>query len=306
MIDLFSYFPAFLRPVALLAAAVLSLCAALPARGEDDCRVVVVRSAQLQPHLDVVRGLKEASACTVREVTLRDDEGPDRIMDLSPDFVVTVGTSGLRKLKDIRAVPLIYAMAVPSEALRCDAPNISGVSMDLSPASHFASMRAVYPEKKRVGVIYDPRQTGAFLEEALKAAPAAGLELVSLKVQDPSKLPAALASLESKVDIFWMLPDATVVTAENLDLMLRFSFRSRVPIFTFSRKYVEMGAVVSVDLDPYDIGVQVAELAKRLNSGSGPARQYARRPHLTFNRTVAGKMGFPISEETMKKAKSID
>ena len=128
---------------AVLAASALPLLPTVP----DQCRVVVVRSAHLQPHLEVVRGIKEALQCAVREMTLRDEEGPEKILAKSPDIVITVGTSGLKKLKEITTLPLIYAMAVPSEALRCQAANISGVSMDLSPASHLSAMHELFPAK---------------------------------------------------------------------------------------------------------------------------------------------------------------
>jgi putative ABC transport system substrate-binding protein len=305
MVPSLSYFLNTIRPIALLAAVVLSVCTAVPVDA-GSCSIVVVRSAQLQPHLEVVRGIRDACECSVREVTLRSNEGSEKVLAKSPNIVITVGTSGLKKLKEITTLPLIYAMAVPSEALRCQGANISGVSMDLAPASHVATMHDIFPDKRRIGVIYDPRNTGAFFEEAVKAARAAGLELISQQVHDPSRLPAALSAMRDRIDIFWMLPDPSVVTTENVDLLLRFSFQEAVPIFTFSRKYVDMGAVASLDLDPYDIGVQVGELANRLNAGSGAVREYARMPRLTVNRNVAGKMGIAIKEEIIRKVKKID
>jgi putative ABC transport system substrate-binding protein len=291
----------------MLAAAMLALCAVSPAAGADKCLAVVVRSVHLQPHLEVVRGLKESCECSLREVMLREEEGPEKVLAKSPDIIITVGTSGLKKLKEIgTTLPLVYAMAIPSEALRCQGANISGVSMDLSPESHLAAMRGIFPARKRIGAIYDPRHTGAFFEQARKAARASGVDLIAQHISDPAKLPAALAALQNRIDIFWMLPDPTVVTAENVDLLLRFSFQETVPIFTFARKYVDMGAVASLDSDPYDIGVQVGELANRIKAGSGPVREYARTPRITVNRNVAAKMGFTITAETVRKATGID
>ena len=56
--------------------------------------------------------------------------------------------------------------------------------------------------------------------------------------------------MQGKIDILWMLPDATVVTDETVELLLRFSFQHDVPMFSFSKKYVEVGAVASLDVDP--------------------------------------------------------
>ena len=126
--------------------------------------MIVVRSADLQPHLEVVRGIKDACSCFVGEMTLRDGEGADKVLAKSPDLVIVVGTAGLRKLKEITSIPVIYAMAVPSEALSIHGKNISGVSMDLAPASYLKAMQDLFPDRKRVGLVYDPAQTGVYVK----------------------------------------------------------------------------------------------------------------------------------------------
>jgi putative ABC transport system substrate-binding protein len=99
-----------------------------------------------------------------------------------------------------------------------------------------------------------------------------------------------------------MLPDATVVTGDTVELLLRFSFQHAVPIFSFSKKYVEMGAVASLDVDPYDMGVQAAEILSKVAAHHSDAiRVYARKSHLTVNKNVAAKMGLPIRDEVLKK-----
>ncbi len=292
------------RAVSLLA--VLVLGAAFPAAAADTCRAVVVRSAQLQPHLEVVRGLRDASECSVREVTLREDEGPEKILGKSPDVIIAVGTAALMKLKGITTIPIIYAMAVPSDALRMHAPNISGVSMDLAPAAHLAAMQGLFPDRKRIGVLYDPSHTDQFVQDAVKAASASGLELVLHQLRDPSRLSTALAALENKVDILWVLPDPTVITGGNTELLLRYSFQHSIPIFTFSRKYVEMGAVASVDVDPYDIGVQAGQLASRVRGSTGQVVEYARIGHVIVNTQIAFKMGLHPAERALRRATRID
>ena len=69
------------------------------------------------------------------------------------------------RLRDIKDIPLIYAMAMPSETSPFRQPNISGVSMDLSPAAYLAAMGTLFPGK-RIGILYDPQNTGAYVEDA--------------------------------------------------------------------------------------------------------------------------------------------
>ena len=74
--------------------------------------------------------------------------------------------------------------------------------------------------------------------------------------------------MKGKIDIFWMLPDAEVITPETVDSILLFSFQNNVPVFSFSSKYVKMGALASLSVDPFALGAQTGELvAKKLDNG---------------------------------------
>ena len=64
-----------------------------------------------------------------------------------------------------------------------------------------------------------------------------------------------------------MVPDVTVITPETIDAMLLFSFRNRIPIFTFSDKYVEMGAMAAITVEPRDLGAQIGEILRKAMSG---------------------------------------
>jgi ABC-type uncharacterized transport system substrate-binding protein len=288
-------------------AAVIAPGSCVPPASSAENEAVVVKSADIKPYRDALRGLRDSCGCDVREARLGPDDGPEELLRHSPKLVFSIGTRMFKKVRTLTSLPVIYCMVMPSETTEFLRPNISGVSMDVSPAAYLDAMREVFPTAKRIGLIYDPGQTAAFVEEAVKAARAAGMEPVVEQVREPSGMPAALDALRGRIDVFWMLPDPTVVTPATVELLLRFSFQRNVPLFSFAKKYVEMGAVASLDVDPYDLGAQAGEIGKRLLSAqAGPIREYARTFDLTINVNVARKMGFKIREEVLKKAETID
>jgi len=192
---------------------------------------------------------------------------------------------------------------MPSEAALSLRPNISGVSMDISPETYLSTMKELFPKAKKIGLLYDPQHTAAFVAEATKAAHAAGLELVDKQVRDPREIPGLLDRMRGTIDVLWMVPDATIASAEAVDYLLHFSFQNSVPIFSFSKKYVEMGAVAALDVDPYDMGAQAGEIVNRLKAGkTGAIRAWARASHLTVNSNVAAKMGLKIKDDITEKA----
>jgi ABC-type uncharacterized transport system substrate-binding protein len=72
---------------------------------------------------------------------------------------------------------------------------------------------------------------------------------------------------------------------------------------TFSRKYLDMGAVASLDVDPRDMGVQAGELVNSIAAGQHvPGRRYARKPVLSVNGRAAEKMGVALDRAAMREA----
>jgi putative ABC transport system substrate-binding protein len=281
--------PVTRRTMLLLA---LAACLAFWPQSGRACEIAVLKSADLKPYRDVIRGLRDASLCTIEESGLNDVDGPEAIVGKETSAVVAVGTASFRKVRAVRDIPVLYVMVIPSEIGPSLAPNISGVGMDAAPRDYLAAMREVLPRAKRIAVLSDPSHTKRFVDEASRAAGDEQMELLVRQVRGPAGIPTALDGLPQDVDILWMLPDPTVSNAAAVDYLLRYAIGHNVPVFTFSRKYVEMGAVASLDVDPYDMGVQLAELAQRvINGAAGPVRVAARKTRLTINKKTAGKMG---------------
>ena len=269
--------------------------------------VIVVKSAELRPYQDALRGFRDACNCDAQELKLEEGDGGGTVLQKSPDAVVAIGTTVFKKVRAIERLPVIYIMVMPSEAVPALPLNISGVSMDISPETYISTMKELFPKTKKIGLLYDPQHTAAFVAEATKAARAAGLELVDKQVRDPREIPDLLDKMSGTIDVLWMVPDATIASAEAVDYLLHFSFQNSVPIFSFSKKYVEMGAVAALDVDPYDMGAQAGEIVKRLKAGkTGAIRAWARTSHLTVNSKVAAKMGLKIKDEITKRAGNVE
>jgi putative ABC transport system substrate-binding protein len=85
--------------------------------------------------------------------------------------------------------------------------------------------------------------------------------------------------------------------------------RARVPIFTFSDKYLRMGAFLSLDLDAYELGRQTGEMAERVRGGADVTtipRIEAERAIPTMNRAVASKLGISPDYNALKKFRFLD
>jgi putative ABC transport system substrate-binding protein len=71
-----------------------------------------------------------------------------------------------------------------------------------------------------------------------------------------------------------------------------------VPVVAFAGKYVDEGALASLDIDGFDMGKQGGEMANRILDGIRPAdipNTEARKAVLKVNRKVAQKLGINLS-----------
>src|SRR4030043_524376 len=163
----------------------------------------------------------------------------------------------------------------------------------------------VFPDTKRIGLIYDPGNTEEFVHDAMDAAKSKKIELVAIKIFKAKEVPSIIESMKNKIDVFWMLPDTTIVNSETIEAILLFSFRNKTPVFAFSKKYVEMGATAALGIDPYDMGIQAGEIAKKLfteGNARGHILSHPGKRVLIINRKIANKLRLKIQEEILRKA----
>lgn len=243
----------------------------------------------------------------MRELNLSETEAHDivrKILKMNPDVVLAIGMDSLNHAQSLKDVPVVYTMVPYPELVNPARMNISGVSMRISPEKYLDTMLAVFPDAKRIGVVYDPKNMEAFIIEASQLAGPKGIELVLKKTYNSGSVPSLIDSLKEKIDILWMLPDTTVINSETINYMLLFSFQNKAPLFTFSKKYLEMGAVAALTIDPFDLGAQAGEIAKKLSAEGNvktPVRINARKAVLSVNKKVAKKMGIRIREEIINR-----
>jgi putative ABC transport system substrate-binding protein len=279
---------------------------ALPAFSEARM-VVVLKSADIQPYDEAIEGFEKTCGCDLRQITLSEtdrDDAIEEIAEMNPAAVFAVGLDALNAAGDVRGIPVIYSMVPYSPSLSPVQKTASGVNTYIPPQRFLSAMLEVFPYSKRIGTIYDATHSDAFIKEAGAFCQARGIELVAKKISRPGDFPSLIDSMKDRIDLFWMVPDATVVTPEAVQYLLLFSFRNRVPVFTFTKKYVEMGAAAGLYASPRNIGAQAGEVSRKILAGghTRPVRSDIRKTALVINRKIMNKLGITISSEVLKTA----
>jgi putative ABC transport system substrate-binding protein len=287
----------------------LSLFFLVPSAAAGD--LLVVQSLQIKPYNEALQGFR--SVCTGKmhklvssELTEADVVGKAR--KNKPDLILAIGLDALAKVRSIRDVPIVYLMVLNPQSLVQDAVNITGVSLNIQPEKQLATLGQVLPQARKIGLLFDPDKSGTFVRRAQNVAAAMGIDLLTKNVHSSRAAAAALEGMKGKIDALWLLPDTTVVNPKTIDLLLLSAIEDRIPVFTFSGKYAEKGALLALEVDAAEAGRQAGEMANRITAGTDIhdiGRADARGGVLTVNLIIAKKLGITINNDVIKHASII-
>lgn len=288
------------------------LCSLFQSTISHAYEVAVLKSADIRPYEEALQGFRSSCGCRVTEI----DQPENDLAAISsedlrskPDGVLAIGLDALGHLGALGELPVVFTM-VPDQKIKTPLKkNVSGVYIGSGPEKYIHSIQELFPSCKRIGLVYDPKNSESFVQEAMSVAESRGINLVIKKAGRPEEVPSLIESMRNRIDLFWMLPDATILSPEATKFLLLFSFQSRVPVFTFSKKYVEMGAVAGLNSSPFEMGVQAAEIMKRaiaVKGSAGPVRAEPKNVSLIINSKVANKMGITIREDLLRKAEHVN
>lgn len=279
---------------------------------EAEQTIVAVQSIRVAPYEQAVTGFQSMCGARIQRIVLSELAGADvvdRIKGIKPDMVLAIGMGALSTVKEIKDMPLVYLMVLNPHAIISGRNNITGVNMTIPPDRQLTILRKALPGIKRIGLVYDPKRTGSFVREARNAAKGVGITLVAMEIQSPREVPSSLHAMKGTIDILWMIPDLTVITPETLELLLLLSLEDSTPILTFSEKYVELGALLSIGIDAFDIGRQAGQMANAIlsaSNGGGMKPVDAQKAVISVNLKVARKLGIRIDEKIVGNARVVD
>jgi len=235
-----------------------------------------------------------------------------RIHASGASLLISVGSLATSvALDDPAPLPTIFSMVLyPAQSgfLSRKGLSVTGASLDVPPEVPFAYLRRLVPSLRRIGVLYNPAETGTVIEEARTAARDQGLELVAEPVEEPASAIAALDRIATRVDAVWSVADSHVFGPSTGSALILGALRHRIPLFGLSPSQVRAGAIAAVTCDSEDVGRQTAELAARALHGSKLSALTLTRPGrtgLVLNVRVAKNLGIEVPHDLEAEATEV-
>jgi putative ABC transport system substrate-binding protein len=226
-----------------------------------------------------------------------------------PRIIVTIGSLATSvALADDSPIPVVFSMVLYPKASGFSSSSqrgVTGVSLDLPLESQFASLHRILPAAKKVGVLFNPTETGAIAAAAAGAASRSGLTLVTREVGDPGEAVNALGTLMEEVDVVWAVADGHVFTPQTTPALILASLRRRVPLIGLSTAHVRSGALAAIYCDYRDVGAQTGVVVLRVLMGEhadGIPVVSPRKADLAVNQRTAELLGLKIPSDVAREA----
>lgn len=272
-----------------------------------ETEIAVIKSQNIPIYQQAYNGFKMIYSGKTREFDLKGnpdeaDEVVIAIKENPPDMILAIGLLAARVAKEsFSQTPVIFCMVYDPLRLSLSGDNISGISLETEPSDTFQRIKDFFPQARRVGVLFDPKKSGKMVNQAVGIAQKFGFSLITEEVNSAKLLPNALRALQSRIDLLWMIPDSTVVTAESMDFIFMTALQNNIPVISFSEDMVRKGAILAITPDYRAVGEQAGRMAAEVLKGKKAGKipvSFANKIRTLVNPGLAKKIGRDINMDS--------
>ena len=176
---------------------------------------------------------------------------------------------------------------------------VTAIYLDQPYARQLALARLISPNAQSIATALGPHSSND-LPLLKKAAKDHQLKLKYATLKETDNPIHKLQPLIRGADLFLSLPDKSVFNRTTAKWILYISFRQRIPLIGFSRKYVDAGALAAVYSTPEDIGHQTAQTIRLYATNKRlPPPAYSNHFRVATNETAANSLRITIPSEAM-------
>jgi putative tryptophan/tyrosine transport system substrate-binding protein len=263
----------------------------------------------------------ETIAVEYRWAEGRHERLPDLVAELvqrQVDVLVPVGTQPSRAAKQATStIPIVMAqigdpvgsglvanLARPNGKLTSVSvigPEVSAKQLDL--------LKQAVPTASHVAVLWNLTNHGhgAIWRELQVTAPAVGVTLHSVAVQQPEEFDSAFAAIRTaQVDALYVVQDHLLFSHRTR--IVDFAAQSRLPAIYMYREWADARGFMAYGASLREVHRRVADLVDKILKGAKPADlpvEQVMRPHLVINLKTAKAIGITISPTLLFQADEV-
>jgi len=208
------------------------------------------------PHIDINMGGKR---------WVDDSEISDLILDEAPDVIYCIGSKAFHLIQGVTAgsdIRIIFSSMINWRRFHLSTTTY-GVANELNVGMQMMTYRLIFPDLKRIGILYSKKYNREWLKKAETTAREIGVDLIPIAVKSPIDISKQLDHWLPSIDALWLISDPIVLSDKNSVIRIfKRSHKMKKPVLTYSKVFIKYGATLSVSVDIPTMGGQVAVLAQ--------------------------------------------
>lgn len=232
-------------------------------------------------------------------------------------LIYSIATPTTQAVKErTSTIPIVFAAVTDPigaglvASLEKPGGNITGMTDKIPVIYQMEIIKGVLPNARRIGIPYNAGEANSMslVTEMRRIAPQVGLSLVETTASTTADVSQAISFLIGKVDAVYMPTDNTMAAAVNV--ISDICMKNKIPFFSSENETIKKdGALVSLSVDHYKLGVGAAEMAIRVlkdkvSPGEIPVGSLLEYD-LTLNLRVAALLGISVPADIRAKARLI-
>ena len=226
-------------------------------------------------------------------------------------FAITTPTAQAAKNQVSGDIPVVFGSVTdPNGAGLVGIKNITGTSGAAPIKENLELMRELFPEAKKIGVIYNSSEANSTSEvnNLKKLAKEKGFEVVDKAVTAGVEMIGAANIIAKEADIFYAIQDNTV--ASYFQSLLEILNKAKIPIVATNDIYSNEGGFISQGTTDYGIGYRAGEIAAEiLLNGKVPsdiAIETVKDLKIEINKANMELLGITVPKSVLDRAKLIE
>ncbi|RME05518.1 MAG: hypothetical protein D6812_03075, partial [Deltaproteobacteria bacterium] len=231
----------------------------------------VIHSTRIASYEAALDGFLSVARQPPLRIELSSDSVQDAILERIGErpvaVVVAIGVKAARfARKAFPGVPMVFCMIRDPQRYGLLTQGVTGVLLEIPVQKQLEVMHTLFPEKKRIGVIYNPKNSRTLVDAASGYARISGFEFVEAKVDRKEEVPRILRIFPS-IDLFWLVKDSTVIHPDAFEAIEAYMRKHRIPMMASSADLVPYGAMMALSFDYTGLGKQTYRMVETLLSG---------------------------------------
>jgi ABC-type uncharacterized transport system substrate-binding protein len=240
------------------------------------------------------------------------------LADRKVDVIVVASTPAIQAVKRATTtIPIVMAAAADPvgtgliDSLARPGGNITGSSMRSPEVSgkRLELIKEVVPKAKRVGILWNPTNESNYinLKDTLAAAQSMGLQLLPVKVEDPSAFDAGFKALvKGRINAFTVFRDSLLLVHSKQ--FVAFAAKNRLAAVYDGREFTLGGGLMSYTPNHLDLYRQAATYVDKILKGAKPADLPVEQPmrfEFIINLKAAKQIGVTIPPNVLARADKV-